>query len=333
MKPTKTQKAAIEELLKKFEPEVRSAFMQSIYDARARIDVAKLIEALRRKDVEAAVQVIGLKPESFWSMAESVRSAYLSSGAASSTYLPAWANAVFGFNGRDPRAEEWIARYSSDRIQGIVDDEISAVRLFLGDALRDESRGVRSVALDITGRMNPVTNRREGGILGLTLEQTNWVINARRELHNLDPNYLERKLRDKRFDRIVKKAIKDGKQLSQADIDKVVNRYQDRVAAYRGKTIAENETFTAMANGRHEAMRQLLATGAAERVTKKWIHGHSMDPRLDHLGMDGEVREFEQPFIMADLTPMQMPHDPIGGAKHSVKCKCTMFYRPIASKD
>lgn len=333
MKPTQTQKAAIEALLKKFEPEVRSAFMQSIYEMRSRIDLNQLIDALRRRDIEGAIQVIGIKPDAFWQMSEAVRSAYLASATTTASTMPAWVNAVFGFSGLHPRAEQWIADYSSTRIQGITDDQISAVRIFLNDALQDESRGVRSVALDITGKFNRVTGRREGGILGLTAEQTEWVIRARYELRNLDPNYLTRSLRDKRYDKAFKRAIKQGKKLSQAEIDKINLRYKDKVLAYRGRTIAENETFTAQAIGRHEYMQQLLESGAAERITKKWIHGHSAQPRLDHLAYDGHVKEFDQPFIMNDGTKMRMPHDPIGGAKHSVKCKCTMFYRPIAPKD
>jgi hypothetical protein len=329
MKPTQTQKAAIEALLRKYEPAVQNAFMQAIYDMRARIDLEALMEALRRKDVEGAIAIIGIKPESFWAMAETVRSVYLAAGATVATTMPSWVNAEFGFNGRHPRAEQWISSYSSTRIQGIADDQIAAVRIFLNDALQDESRGVRSVALQITGKFNRVTNRREGGILGLTSEQTEWVIRARHELHN----YLTRSLRDKRYDKAFKAAVKEGRKLTQSDIDKITTRYKDRVLAYRGKTIAENETFTAQSLGRDESMQQLLESGVAQRITKKWIHGHSKKPRPDHRALDSVVKEFDEPFIMGDGTRMKAPHDPAGGAKHSVKCKCTLFYRPIAPKD
>lgn len=324
------QKALIEKLVSQHSPSIRDAFMQSIYSAR-KVDVQALVDALARSDIAAAIEVLDITPQSFWQVAQASEAAYMSAGALAETAMPLWLQATFSFNGGHPAAILIAREHAASLVQGIADDQVKAVRLYLEQVLGGE-RGVRSIALDITGRMNPLTNRREGGIIGITSEQTDWVINARRELQQLDSRYFTRVLRDKRFDKTIRKAMRDGKPLSQQAIDKVIGRYKDNWFAYRGRLIGENEAFTAQALGRHQAMLQMLQSGSVERITKKWIHGHSAQPRIDHLALDGVVKDFFTDYIMADLTPMAMPHDPRGGAEHSVKCKCTMFYRPIPPK-
>jgi hypothetical protein len=326
------QKALIEKLVRKHSPAIRDAFLQAIYSARKTIDLAALIDALSRNDLAAAMQVIDITSEKFWSVAAASEAAFMSAGALAESAFPLWVQGNFSFNGGHPRAIQIARGHAATLVQGIADDQVVAVRRFLEDALAGD-RGLRSVALDITGRLNPLTKRREGGILGLTSEQTDWVINARYELTNLDPNYFSRVLRDKRLDKAIRAAMDSGKPLSQQAIDKAIGRYKDNWLAYRGRLIGENEAFTAQSLGRHEAMQQMLDGGVVGRVTKKWIHGHSKRPRPDHRAMDGVVKEMAEDFQMSDGTRMAMPHDPRGGAKHSAKCKCTMFYRPIPPKE
>ena len=105
----------------------------------------------------------------------------------------------------------------------------------------------------------------KGGIIGLTERQAGYVVNARRQLEELDAGYFERKLRDRRFDRTVAKAIREGKPLAQSDIDRIVGRYSDRLLFYRGETIARTEGLTALNAGRHEGIQQ-LAERAGLRV-------------------------------------------------------------------
>ncbi len=79
-----------------------------------------------------------------------------------------------------------------------------------------EGNNPRVTALDIVGRIDPVTKKRVGGVIGLTNNQEQWVANGRRYLEQLDSKYFNLELRDKRFDGTVKKAIEAGKPLPAA---------------------------------------------------------------------------------------------------------------------
>lgn len=187
----------------------------------------------------------------------------------------------------------------------------------------------RDTALDITGRINRETGRREGGILGLTTQQTDAVIRARVELQNLDPAYFERKRRDKRFDSLVRKAIQSGKPLSKADIEKVIGRYKDRLLAYRGEVIARTETLASLNAGKEEGIRQLMDTGKvkASQVTKVW--NATMDDRTrdTHVAMNGQAVGINGYFTTPSGALMMHPHDNSMGAPASETIQCRCWYQ------
>lgn len=185
--------------------------------------------------------------------------------------------------------------------------------------------------MDITGRINRATGRREGGILGLTSGQTDAVIRARRELENLDSNYFTRKRRDARFDGLVRKAIKAGKPLSQADIDRVTGRYKDRLLKYRGEVIARTETLAALQSGKVEGIQQLIDAGKlrADQVTKRWRATGDARTRDSHAAMNDQRVGFNAAFVTPSGFHMAHPHDSSLGAPASetIQCRCLMEFK------
>lgn len=196
-----------------------------------------------------------------------------------------------------------------------------------------EGRNPRATALDIVGRLNRATGRREGGILGLSSTQTDAVIRARAELLSGDPaqlrNYLTRARRDKRFDRIVQKAIKEGRALGKADADAITGRYKDRLLALRGETIARTETLAGLNAGKEEGIRQLIDTGKVQRTAVKKIWRATGDDRTrdSHMALNGVEIGIDTPFV-SPLTGAQMmfPHDTSRGAPASEVIGCRCFY-------
>ncbi len=71
---------------------------------------------------------------------------------------------------------------------------------------------------------------------------------------------------------------------------------------------------------------QLLGRAGVADVTIRWQHNLSAEPREEHLAMDGTVLSISERFQFSDVA-MAHPHDPAGGAKHSIGCRCVGVYR------
>lgn len=187
------------------------------------------------------------------------------------------------------------------------------------------------MALDVVGRINRATQRREGGIIGLTSQQASYVSNARAQLETLDAGYFDRKLRDKRFDRVVQRSIRDGKALSRADIDRITGRYADRLLAHRGEVLARTESIAALHAGQFEAARQLVDSGKvrADQITKVWDATGDARTRASHMAMDGQAVGLNEPFITPGGYRMMHPHDASLGAPADeiIQCRCFMAIR------
>lgn len=209
-------------------------------------------------------------------------------------------------------------------------DQREAIRQTLEAGLAD-GRNPRNVALDLVGRLNRQTGRREGGIVGLTSQQAGYVTNARKQLEALDAGYFDRRLRDKRFDRTVAKAIREEKPLSRADIDRITGRYADRLLAHRGEVMARTESIAALHAGQYEAARQLVDSGKvrADQIVKVWDATGDARTRLTHAAMDGQAVGLNVPFRSPSGALMMHPHDVSLGAPADeiIQCRCFMAIR------
>jgi len=329
--PTAAQKAALDALLKKFGPQIEKAFADAIYRARGRVNVGALIEAMERGDLYGAADMLRMEAGDFSALREAVRQTYFAAGEDVQGMLPGQIAAAWGFDGYNQRATAYIDQHGAALVQGIIDDTQAATQRALLDVLENpQERSLRSAALDITGRMaktGTLKGQRVGGTLGLTSEQTGYVINARRDLVTLDSRYFTRKLRDKRFDRTVAKAIREGTPLTQTQIDKITGRYKDKLLAYRGKLISENEAFTAQAASREEAMQQVLDRPDVEDVTRKWQLGFPREHRENHAALAGKRISFSERFDLGGGVVARCPHDPDLPIGETAFCRCSCVYR------
>ena len=138
-------------------------------------------------------------------------------------------------------------------------------------------------------------------------------------------------LRDRRFDRSVKKAIRDvaaGKPnpLTRARVDEMTAKYSNRLLARRAEDIARTETAQGVMLARAEATTQALDRDNLDdaAVTKTWMHsGGIRHARDTHLAMhDKAVTGLSTPFVLPDGSVMQHSHDPAGGVKNNANCRC-----------
>ena len=319
------QQRQINALLAKLEPSVQEAFNVAIQAARRQVNVTALIEALDRGDLGAAVRMLQLPQGVLFPLEDAIRAAYVEGGKMVAIAAP---SALIGFNGSAPGAVAWLQELSSVRIQGIVDDTLEATRAAL-TAGREQGMGSRAIARMITGTKQGT--QRVGGILGLTTQQTDSIMSGRAKLASGDPKlmreYLDLKLRDRRYDAQIKKAIAEGRAITGPQLDKILEAHKSKALAYRGKLIAKNETFSALEAGRREAIAQALQNPEVDGASKRWQHNLSQEPREDHVSMSGTVVEYAADFVFPDGTRMKHAHDPDGGAAHNLGCRCITVYR------
>lgn len=157
------------------------------------------------------------------------------------------------------------------------------------------------------------------------------MLSARDELERLDEAYFNRRLRDKRFDRVVRKAIADGKQLSRADTQRIVDRYADKMLSFRSDNIARTEAISALHAAQYEAMEQLVESGKvrADQITKVWSATGDDRTRDTHLAMNGQEAKWGEAFISPSGARFRYPQDVSYGAPGDeiINCRCHMTTR------
>lgn len=337
MAPTISQQRQIEELLKQYGPQIAKAFLSAMAKARSAVDQKAVIAALDAKNLEGAVQLLRIDQSTMFELHEAIRATFVGGGQLVGPTLPMAIRGSFSFNGRHLRAEAWMANEGAALIQGIEADSMEVTRRVITAGLQ-EGQSSATIARQITGTLNRITGRREGGALGLTTQQADSIISGRTKLASGDPalmrEYLGLKQRNKLFDPQIRKAITEGRAITGSQLDKIITAHQSKALKYRGEMIARNEAFTAQAAGRDEAYRQLLDRNDVVDIEMRWQHNGALEPRLDHLAMNGTVISLRKGelFNFPDGISMKHPHDPAGGAKHIINCHCIAIGRVIQEK-
>ncbi|PSH68618.1 head morphogenesis protein [Phyllobacterium brassicacearum] len=324
-----------EQLIADYEPLLRNAFLESIRDIKSNIQIKRIVERLERNDIAGAIEALYLDQSAFRPLDRAIAQAFEGGGVAAVTDMPtlrdpSGAKLVVRFDMRNYRAEAWLREHSAGLVNDIIADQRNGIRTFLTEGL-EAGRGPRAVALDIAGRVNRATGAREGGIVGLTAAQTRYVATARSELMSNDPEqlkrYLTRNRRDKRFDATVRKAIKTGKPIPVATIDRMTTQqYANRLLLLRGETIARTETMGALNASQMEAYQQLIDSGAISETVVQRVWHTARDGRVrdSHQGMEGQTVGFRTPFQSPRGPLLQYPGDPSAPASEIVNCRCRM---------
>lgn len=217
----------------------------------------------------------------------------------------------FGFNTRSTDVEQYAKRYRYDRVREITDAQ---------------RKNIRQIIATATNTADPpaVIARKIRDIVGLTAGQARIVQNYRMQLETNDPRSLTYSLRDKRFDRTVKKALEEKKPLGAEQVDKLVDAYQRRFIAHRAMTIARTESLRAANNGHVQAVQYWLDDHPEYTVAKTWIATEDDRTRPDHRALHRQtVIGMKTPFTCESGEQILWPHDPKAAAKEVINCRCT----------
>lgn len=331
-----SNRSNFEQLLDKYEPLIRDAFLAAIDEIKDQVVLKRLVERLERGDIAGAIDVLQIEAEAFGRLEWAIGDAYNAGGSdmAGSMVLrePNGSRIAFRFGVRNPEAEAWLRDHSAQLVTRIVDDQREAIRLALTEGLA-KGNNPRTTALDIIGRTSRATNSRTGGIIGLTVPQERFVASARQELLSGDPaallNYLGRERRDKRFDAAVRKAIAEGRALDKEMVNRIAGRYADRLLALRGEMLSRTETMTALSKSRDDAVKQAILSGKVDAafITKRWRSAGDNRVRHTHRALNNDEVGFYQSFQSPSGATLRFPGDPSAPISETSGCRCTLEYR------
>lgn len=338
MARTRAQRQVYADLLERYGRQVADAFFRAIDNIRSAAEVQRLTAAIEAGQYEEALEALHIEPEAFNELADRIREAHAEGGRKAAEGMPSrrpdGTALVVRFDGRNPEAEAWLSRHSSDLITRLTAEQRQMVRESLSDAMR---RGVnpRQAALDIVGRINRATGKREGGVLGLSAPQEGYVRAAREQLASADPAqlraYLTRTRRDRRFDRSVAKAIREEAALPPDIAAKAITAYERRLLKLRGETIGRVEAMTSLQQAKFEAYRQAVASGkvAANAVRKVWRSASDLRVRHTHRNLNGDSVGLQEAFVSPSGARLRFPMDTGLGAgpDEIVNCRCDAEYR------
>lgn len=316
-------------------PEVREIFLETMQGIVDDAILSEIIKAVEKNDVDAVMRAIGFNQAKLNPIIDAIEDAYKKAGVTiGASYptliMPDLSKLVFVFDVRNVRAEQYLREKSSSLITLLTDEARENVRITLEKGLI-QGNNPKSTALDIVGRVDPVTKKRIGGIIGLTNTQEVWQSNTRKSLENLDKKYFNKTLRDKRFDSIVKKAIKENKPLPKDTIDKIVTSYKNKALKYRADVISRTEVIQAINAADWESHKQLIETGSKiteNDVKRFWDSSNDQRVRWSHARMDIKYEKngigINEPFESPTGARMMFPGDSSLGAdgNETIQCRC-----------
>ena len=292
-------------------PGVRSEFVAAMRQARAGVDMKALEAAIARGDVDAAFRALRFDAADLFKTDTAITAAMTAGGnyqmgafQHATRRAPIASRVVQSFGGRNERAERIALELGSKLVTEVVDD----TRVMIAQTIRaglEAGAGPRRTALDIGGRV--VNGKRQGGLVGLDSRRAGWVQNYRAKL------------------------LAEGRPQSQ--IDRMAQRYSNKLLRQRGETIARTETLKALNAGRQEALDQLIENPnndvRAEDVVRAWDSAGDARTRETHAAADLQDPVPQgQPFIVGGYSLMYPGDTSLGApAEEVINCRCYVDVR------
>ncbi len=308
-----TTEKLIEDLLNKMEPALAAAFRATIQRMRADINLTLLAQLLGAGRIDEALSGV---LSGFDSFADTANGAFINSGQATATFMAQQIGVTVSFDIVNQRAVDQMQSNKLRLIREFTQEQRDVLRNRMTEGIRD----------GVNPRQQAVTFRNS---VGLTERQAAAVSNYRRMLEELDTEALNRKLRDARFDRTLLNAVRDGKALDQATIDRMVERYGERYVKYRSEVIGRTEALRSVHMGTQEAFQQAVQNGTLDPtdLVQEWHSAKDSRVRDSHRTMNGQKRPFGLPFTSGDGNALMFPGDPSAPAAETVQCRCSVSTR------
>lgn len=314
-----TQLERLEALLLTMEASVRRAFRDFIRNVNDDTVLRRLTDLIETGRTDDALKIVNSYIER---MANVVPSIYQIVGEATAAELAATAGEqilAIGFNPAHPRAAELVRASRLSLIAEMTNEQRLATRQAIAASF-EQGTGTAGMA------------RAFRNSIGLNSQQVAWLTSYENRLRSLDPKAMGMELRDKRFDRTIRRAIERGQPLTTKQIDSMTERYRARALQYRSEMIARTEAGRATSEAQQESLEQMLEqTGMDQRrVVRVWHATRDKRTRDWHASMDKQQVGLTEQFIDGNGNRLKYPRDPAAPAETVVACRCTLttFFKP-----
>jgi hypothetical protein len=308
-------RARMEALLARYAPKIRNRFRAVLQKVKDRWTVAQLEAALEGGSLGTVLDDI---EQAAASLAAQVNGVSVAVGREVAETLSTQLDKLVSYDETNMRAVDAMRANRMQLVQGLVSDQREAFTNVLSDG----------IARGLNPRQQAVALRDS---LGLTPGQEKWVRNYRRKLEEGGLASLDNKLRDARYDGAVRTAAAGGKQLTPAQIDRMVGRYTERAIKYRAEVIARTEALRSAHVGSEDSYRQAIESGHLEagRLQCKWHAGAAPRTRDWHASMNGQLQPFGVPFVSGHGSQLRHPGDPDAPASETAQCRCAKSVRVL----
>jgi hypothetical protein len=305
--------ARIEALLSRAEDIFRQRFLAAIAQIRNSVSVARLEELL-----------------SFGQFEEALIEAEVAATNIANAYVTAYVLAAEDVMGFISSSLGITIRFDQVNVRAVNEMRENTLRL-----IREFTSGQRATtrAALVEGIRAGLNPRAQAELfrqsIGLTVNQMRAVANFRRALESNSAIALQRVLRDRRFDPAIQRALNAGEPLSQAQIDRMVQRYYENSIAHRARVIARTESLGAVHLGSDAGFAQAIEAGLIDPDLSQTWHtaGDGRVRHPAHTFMNGQVRPFGQPFVSGIGGLLRYPGDSRASAADTVQCRCAKSTR------
>lgn len=313
---------------------MRDAFLTSIESIVTNVELGELENFIASGNIQKAYDALHIDDIAFRPYDLSFGNALEQSAVSETLAMPSLVDArgdkvVFRYDVRNIESSRWLQEHLAGFVTSITDEQHQSIQSFIRQGVADGIRP-KTIALNVAGRINPENGTRQGGIIGLSTAQQEFVSNARKELSSGSfASYLERTLRDRRFDSVVRNKAASGKTFNEDESARIIDRYADRLLRFRAGLIARVESATAINQGRVDAYGQAIRRGAlrAETVEKTWRSRRDKDVRFSHKVLNGQSIPLYDKFQSPSGAVLFYPCDPMAPADERLGCRCRMFIR------
>lgn len=303
----------LQRLIGAAQPRLRRVFLRGILQLRRELGVQQLAELIGRGAFEEILPLVEAAAGRVASTSEVV---FLDAASDTGEFLSRQLGTIISFNQVNERAVSMMQRARLDLVREIVEDQRAAIRQVLTESTR---RG-----------LNPVSAARElRPSLGLTSRQVETVSRFRSLLEQGSARALRRQLRDRRFDPSIRAAAEGRRPLSGSQIDRMTERYRERLLAHRARVVARTEALRSVHQGSEEMYQQAFDRGvlAPDEVTVIWHTARDPRVRDSHEAMEGQQRAQGEPFTSGQGAQLRHPGDPQAPANETIQCRCALSRR------